>query len=157
MNKRTLRSFSLGMMLAVSAVFCYYHFFYQEKAASGGEERKESGGIVLERKEYEELLAKIEGLEKENRQLQQELAGRMEKTGEPQESGGGKITLEIKKGMTLEDLSNFLKEHQMISDRKKFEQFMVKENYDRKIQTGTFHLTKDMNYTEIAELITASP
>lgn len=159
MNRKAIRYFSFGMMFTIVSIFCYIHFFHTIGIQDTKQILQKNGYRIVKEKEYEDLQQKIASLEEKNKQLVQNLANRnvnQEKPKEEKENVEETVTLVIKKGMTLEEISNLLKQMKIISDKEKFKQYMINEKYDRKIQVGKFILKKDMNYTEIAELITSS-
>ncbi|SRR5690625_4417883 len=64
------------------------------------------------------------------------------------------FTLTISRGMTSIDISQILYENNIVDNAEQFNQFLEQNGYSRRIQLGENKLHSNMNYTEIANVIT---
>lgn len=64
------------------------------------------------------------------------------------------FTLTISRGMTSIDISQILYENNIVDNAEQFNQFLEQNGYSRRIQLGENELHSNMNYTEIANVIT---
>src|SRR5699024_8886811 len=63
-------------------------------------------------------------------------------------------SLTIEEGMASSDISAKLEDNNIIDDASKFNRFLEKEGYELKVQIGTFDVSDDMDFEEIASAIT---
>lgn len=63
-------------------------------------------------------------------------------------------TLTIESGMPSSSISDALAENNIIDDAEEFNQYLQDEEYSLKVQLGSFDLSSDMSFYEIAEAIT---
>lgn len=56
--------------------------------------------------------------------------------------------------MTTGEISLQLRNAEIIEDEVEFEQFLIKNGYNTKVQIGIFQLHNKMTYEEIAKIIT---
>ncbi|MFE8702462.1 aminodeoxychorismate lyase [Cytobacillus sp. FJAT-54145] len=175
MNRQSLRAFAFGMLFSVSAIGSYYFIFEDKREVNLTDEEakellKSSGFEVLTVKEFEEAKkAAIEGYAKEQ-ELSKEVEEKKEKAdnerieeNEEQEDFTDEeeekvltYELEIKSGMSTAEISSLLANAGIIGDAAEFEQYLISENYNTKVQVGTFELTNKMSKDEIARIITKS-
>lgn len=159
MNKRTTRGFAFGIIFAVFVltIFSYTKGALKEKTISTKEAKailETKGYTVLNKDEYQRLnntaksakqaMSKDNPTSKENPQNK---PGKQEPT---------KITyiLNISEGMSPEEIATLLEKDQIIKDRNKLEQYINSHQLSTKVQVGTYRLTNDMTFEEIAKIIT---
>lgn len=74
---------------------------------------------------------------------------------EPEESEEiSHIEIEIKSGMTSEDVSNLLKENGLIKESEDFNKHMVENGYSTLLRIGKYDIPIDATYTEIEKVLT---
>lgn len=174
MNRQSLRAFAFGMLFSVSAIGSYYFIFEDKREVNLTDEEakellKSSGFEVLTAKEFEEVKkAAIEDYAKEqekSKEIEDKEKAENEtiEENEEQEDSTDKeeekvltYELEIKSGMSTAEISSLLVNAGIIGDAAEFEQYLISENYNTKVQVGTFELTNKMSIDEIARIITKS-
>lgn len=67
------------------------------------------------------------------------------------------ITLVVKSGDSLEEVSNKLFELGVVEDGQGFHKFAKEKDVEKKIRVGTYKLDSNMNYETIIKIITKSP
>lgn len=68
-----------------------------------------------------------------------------------------KVSFTVKEGFVSNDIADILVENGIIDDSAKFVKYLEDNNYSPYIQLGTFEVTSDMSYKELAETITTYP
>src|SRR5699024_9109422 len=68
-----------------------------------------------------------------------------------------KVTFTTKPGVVTEDIAEILYDKNVIDDKRKFEDYLEDNDHSAYIQIGTFEVTTDMSFNEIAEVITTYP
>lgn len=63
-------------------------------------------------------------------------------------------SITIEEGMASSDIGADLEKHDIIDDAAKFNKFLHDEDFDLKVQIGTFDVSDDMDFDEIADAIT---
>ena len=63
-------------------------------------------------------------------------------------------TLEIESGMASSSISSTLADNDIIDDAAEFNQYLQDQDYSLKVQIGSYDLSSDMSFYEIAEAIT---
>jgi len=63
-------------------------------------------------------------------------------------------SLTIEEGMASSEISAKLEDNNIIDDANKFNRFLETEGYELKVQIGTFDVSDDMDFEEIANTIT---
>ncbi|MCA1031746.1 endolytic transglycosylase MltG [Bacillus timonensis] len=158
MNNLHLRSFSIGMMLA-TFVFSYIHFFHSGEIEINQKGLKnylaQNELTLVKNKEYEHLV--------KMKQKAEEYESKVKDDKEEEETTDNKETtstdilfydLVINEGMYSSDISKLLFEAGIIKDATEFNQYLIDNNLQDKVQIGTYEVTNEMSYEEIAELIT---
>ncbi|GLB58204.1 hypothetical protein [Cytobacillus sp. NCCP-133] len=157
MNKRNTRAFSFGILITVLIMGTVY-FFDRDDASpnmqKGVEAAKQlviqEGYMVLTQEEYANLQEKIKNASKP------ETAQKEQKTGKAQEEPSSSYQLEIVSGMTPGEIAEQLKNKNIVNDAEEFGRYLEEYGYSKKIQLGTFELSSQMSYQDIAKLITKS-
>jgi hypothetical protein len=164
MNKRTVRAFALGILFTV-LILGFKDLNLQDEAKFSVSEAedllKKDGRIILSKEEYEKLTAQPnEEIKDEKREpLEGEAKNEKETSKEEpivEEDKDDTYQLTIVSGMNTEEISRLLKEANIIDDALQFEQFLIEQDYNRKVQIGSFELNDDMDYEQIAKIITKS-
>lgn len=62
--------------------------------------------------------------------------------------------LEIVSGMTSNEIATILAQNQVVQDEAAFAHFLIKHNYHTALQLGSFPVTNQMNFEQIANMIT---
>jgi hypothetical protein len=160
MNKRNTRAFAFGILSAVIAFGTAYLLNKPEQL----EDRKidensarkflqANGYTVLTNKEYtllQQTAAKGQNANKEGTEKSAE-----ENTEQEKETQRD-YQLTIESGMTPGEIASLLEKARVIDQAADFGNFLEEYGYSKKIQLGTFELTHEMSYKEIAKIITKS-
>ncbi len=164
-------SFSIGILVSTSILAGAYYStdreLSQEQSTSNHElelsEEKateyltERGFMVIDSNEYDELKEEIEQqqalLEEQQEVINQnsseeELDTQTEKDNDQEQTAI--YTLEITDGMSSRDIALELEEANVISDASEFSQYLGENDYSRSIQIGSYVLTSEMSYHQIA-------
>jgi cell division protein YceG involved in septum cleavage len=62
--------------------------------------------------------------------------------------------LEISSGMTSNEIATILAQNQIVQDEAAFAHLLIKHNYHTAIQLGSFPVTNQMSFEQIANMIT---
>ncbi len=68
-----------------------------------------------------------------------------------------KISFRVQEGFVSKDIADILEDNDIIDDSAEFVEYLEDNDYSPYLQLGTFEVTSDMNYKEIAETITTYP
>jgi homospermidine synthase len=169
MNKRTVRAFSLGILLAVILLGFGRNGQSTLNLTDAKEKVEDEGFIVITKEEYDKLAGQSVNEEDSQPpaegQADKETETDTEKEEEtaPQEEQPAKdessiihFTLEIESGMNSEQIAVILEQKKVIDDSDSFEQYLLDHDYNTKVQIGSFDLTSEMSYEEISKIITKS-
>lgn len=74
----------------------------------------------------------------------------------PQRGNSSSYTFEIVSGQSSVSVSEHLKEIGLIFDSEEFDRYLCQNGYDKRISTGSFEISADASYEEIAKIITKS-
>lgn len=162
MNKRSLRSFGIGILFSVSILGAAYFSTYevQKKDITIEEAKKKlkkENYLVYSEQEFEsvkkEIVTKVEK-EKIEATEQKKKEQNTDETSKPKTI----ITyhLEVTSGMTSNDIVDRLLNAKIIKDSEQFKNYLDDNGYSTKIQLGVFILTSDMSLEQIAKIITKS-
>ncbi|ASS91917.1 MULTISPECIES: endolytic transglycosylase MltG [Aeribacillus] len=180
MNKRILQAFSAGMIVSTSILtLTFYLGNYDQKVVaekeltdkSVNEYLAQNNKIAVSNKEYEEFLSykdtKVKNLNKtpqqneqqqkqqnQNAQNQNAQNQNQEQKNNNQQTEVKPVKVNIKEGMTTSDVSKILEQSGIIDSASKFNQYLIKHDYHKRVQIGTFEVKKGMSYYEIAEALT---
>lgn len=170
MSKTGFQAFAAGMIVATSVLGGTY-FLSDNQSASADAKKKEvtksdvetfltsNGKISITTDEYEQLLeAKNEAVQQQATQTAK-TQSKVESTAkeepaEEKEEEVIKYKLTIKAGMTTSEISDLLEQNGIISDSFEFDQFLIKGDYHRLVQLGTFEVKKGMDFKQLAEILT---
>ncbi len=161
MNKRSIRSFALGILLSVSLIGIFY--FLEEKNPVQEPIREqeaksfleEQGFIILTKEQFNELESSVEEAKETEKQFKTEQESKPEETDETT-INDTTMKLEIISGMVSHDIASLLKKNKIIDDANQFETYLEENGYSKRIQLGVFELKTGMSYKEIAKIITKS-
>lgn len=161
MNKRSVRSFALGILLSVSLLGTYY--LLDEKHASeetiNVKEAKSflegQGFTILTKEQYAELESAIKEAKETDTKLQTEQVSQLEESEEATNNDAS-MKLEIISGMVSHDIAALLEKNKIIDDASQFAIYLEENGYSKRIQLGVFELKAGMSYKEIAKVITKS-
>lgn len=163
MNSRGVRAFALGIFFTASVIGSYYFNINKvETVPSAKKQLEDKGYIVLSPNEYKML--KNTGNQK-NRQTasaqkivphKKAPATTSQSSSKPSAANKKVYTfqLEVKAGMNTEEIVHLLAVQKIIANEHEFGQFLIDHNYQSKLQLGTFELTSDMSYDQMAKIIT---
>ncbi|KZN96321.1 endolytic transglycosylase MltG [Aeribacillus composti] len=175
MNKRILQAFSAGMIVSTSILtLTFYLGNYDQKVVaekeltdkSVNEYLAQNNKIAVSNKEYEEFLSykdtKVKNLNKtpqQNEQQQKQQNQNAQNQNQEQKNNNQQtevkpVKVNIKEGMTTSDVSKILEQSGIIDSASKFNQYLIKHDYHKRVQIGTFEVKKGMSYYEIAEALT---
>jgi hypothetical protein len=164
MNKTSFRSFGLGMLFSVSLFGTAFYTL--------GQPPKEEKMTLKDAKKWLEEEQYIILTEDELNKVKQEVKTQLEEVANkedkskevPKEEIAEKETpksivtyhLEVESGMTSRDIVNRLSKAKVISEPEKLQSYLDENNYSTQIQLGIFIITSEMNYEQIAKIITKS-
>jgi hypothetical protein len=167
MNSRGIRAFSLGIILSVSTIGSYYYLANAKdmKISDGAAKAQltNKGYVILTSEEYK----KIKQQATEGKDVTQPEITKNEEKGEspPAPIGGEPVqaekekkvivyNLEVGSGMSSGEIADLLAANKIIESQREFRQFLISNKYQTNIQVGTFELTNEMSYQQIAKIIT---
>ncbi|PLR76961.1 aminodeoxychorismate lyase [Bacillus sp. V3-13] len=161
MNKRSVRSFAVGILFTVSCIGSYYFFIDGKPAQSVDqsiEKLEAEGYVVLSQDHFLELKragkAQTEANPPDTTEKKEEQAANSEQPEQNPEQSAPAYQLVVTSGMTSSEIATLLAEQTIIENPREFELFMERSGYSTKIQVGTFEINKGMDYEEIGRLIT---
>ncbi|MDQ0269450.1 hypothetical protein [Cytobacillus purgationiresistens] len=152
MNKRNTRAFAAGVLISVLIIAIAYVQLDSKKtnidleAAAASIEK--DGYIILTQEEYDQL---SKPLETHKTEASDDSTTKEAKNEQEQKPAVYELTIEV--GMTPQDIANQLHEADIVEDAHALETYIDEFGYSKKIQIGSFQLSADMTYKEIAELI----
>lgn len=158
MNKRGVRAFALGMLVAVSIIGTYYFYFTGQSQAKLDEAAAKQmlakkGYVVLPASEYQKI-KKANASTKPGAKIAEKDKTLTRPKNNPKKNQLIAYSLKVTSGMSPEEISNLLVKHHIIENGDEFEQFLTTHHFATKIQVGTYHLTDKMDYQEITKLLT---
>lgn len=153
MNKRSVRSFSIGILFA--ALLLFISGFGKETDLSlkkAKEVLKDEGYVVVTNEDYAKLSAP------QTKEVPEKTEEQKVETKAPEKEEVKVVyfVLEITSGMSTGEISSKLKQANVLDNEKEFEQFLIENGYHTKVQVGTFELNSEMSHEEIAKIITKS-
>lgn len=163
MNKRSVRTFSLGILFSAIMVTIGYYFLDIEKKNDAAEITGET--VEITKSEWEELKSSLTETENELKKLRKNMEEKSLPKEEPieeepsaekphDEHGENTFLLVVKTGMNSKDIATILAKAKIVEDGKDFQNYLINNGYDTKIQVGRFTVHKGMTYEEISKLIT---
>jgi hypothetical protein len=162
MSKVGFQAFAAGMIVATSLLGGTY-LLSDKQPASADIEKKEisesevesfltsNGKISVPTDEYEELLAVKDNALKQPVEQPEKVE---EKQPEEKKEEVVKYTVKVTAGMSTYEISNLLEQNGIISDSFAFDQYLIKHNFHRKIQLGSFEVRKGMDSYQLAHILT---
>lgn len=159
MNKRNTRAFAFGILIAVIAfgTACFLNKPEHEDRIMDKNSAKKflqaNGYTVLTDEEYTILQQTEAKDQNENKEVKEDPA---EENTEQEEESQKVYKLTIESGMTPGEIAAMLEKAGVIDQAADFGNYLEEYGYSKKIQLGTFELTHNMSYKEIAKIITKS-
>lgn len=162
--KQPVRAFSIGLFTAGIILLAIVLYFNepQEKTKSQSQQEmiaslEKNGLQVLTEEEYISLSVQDE-LDKKKKGETKKENKKEEKSDAKKDEPEKKVktyTLEIEPGLaSSSSISSKLEENGIIDSASKFNQYLEDNDYSKYVQIGTFELTSDMTFNEVAETIT---
>jgi hypothetical protein len=162
MTKKMLQGIAAGLLLATSLLAYNYYFtdnllvikeVQSEEKMNFTEEDLQAyleseNLVIVEKPEYDQLLENSITLEI----VQKEASSKPEKTTE--QVIIKEITFQIEPGMSSGSIALLLEEKGLISDKKLFEETLIKKGVETKMKAGEYSLTSEMSIEEIIEKLT---
>lgn len=156
--KQPVRAFSIGLLTAgiiLLAIVLYFEEPHEKTKLPSQQEMiaslEKDGLQVLTDKEYISLSVQNKPKDKKKDEEQ----STKPETEDSQEKKVKKYTLEIEPGLaSSSSISSILEENGIIDNSDDFNQYLEKNDYSQLVQIGTFELTSDMTFNEVAETIT---
>ncbi|MBT2687125.1 endolytic transglycosylase MltG [Bacillus sp. ISL-47] len=156
MNKRNTRAFAFGVLISV-LIMGFAYFFNKDDLPENAKLDESAAKAFLKREGYIVLT------DEEHANLQKSLQDPKETTAheadqtqkEPSESPTA-YQLEIASGMTPGEIAEQLEKENIVEDAAEFGDYLEEYGYSKKIQLGTFELTNQMSFKDIAKTITKS-
>ncbi|MDX8045982.1 hypothetical protein SH601_08270 [Gracilibacillus sp. S3-1-1] len=153
--KVIIRAFSLGLLTASVIIGATYYLDKPEQETPTTSPSIDESIQTLQDNGYfvydNDLEVKVDELEQEIESLQ-EVEDNREVTDE--NAAHEEVTIAIEEGMTMPDITDFLVDHQLISDTEQFVTYLESNDLTRYIQIGEFTLNSSMTIEEIASAIT---
>lgn len=153
MSRGGLRAFAGGIM--VSTVLMGTAYYLDEPETEGkapaiteeavGKYLRQKGMTAVPAEEYNDLKAKKEPARQTAPAAPKEQA---------QKEASAVYTLEIKPGMTSSDISKALQSAGIIKNAAEFNEYLQKRELAGHIQVGTYHVNKEMTFSELGKIIT---
>ncbi|KIQ95591.1 hypothetical protein LH47_00226 [Anoxybacillus thermarum] len=136
--KRTTRAFAAGILFATTIIATIYYTNHNQ-----------SKNNTVSEKQYEQLVAERNELADALEKLKKET----EKTTPPQKETYI-YTLTIAKGESSRDIAERLQQAHIIDDAQSFLTYLDAHELTRAVRPGTYVITSDMSYEQIARKIT---
>lgn len=163
MNKRSVRAFSLGVLFSAIIFTIGYYFLDIEEKNNAAENPGKT--VEITKSEWEELKSSLTETENELKKLRENMEDKPSPKEEPvEEEPAGEepqnepevktFLLVVKTGMNSKDIATILAEAKIVENGKEFQNFLIDNGYDTKIQVGQFEVHSGMTYEEIGKLIT---
>lgn len=165
--KQPVRSFSIGLFAAAIILLAIVLFFDEQGTKTNSQSQQEmiqslkkDGLRVLSEEEYISLSVQNEPENKEKDETEKNT--NKEQSGEDKDKDKNKpdkevktYKLKIEPGLaSSSSISSLLEENGIIDKASKFNKYLEKNDYSQYVQIGTFELTSDMTFNEVAETIT---
>jgi hypothetical protein len=162
MSKVGFQAFAAGMIVATSLLGGTY-LLSDKQPTSTDIEKKEisksevesfltsNGRISIPTDEYEELLAVKDNALKQPVEQPDKVE---EKQPEEKKEEVVKYTVKVTAGMSTYEISNLLEQNGIISDSFAFDQYLIKHDFHRKLQLGSFEVQKGMDFYQLAHILT---
>lgn len=163
--KQPVRAFSIGLFTAGIILLAILLFFDEPQKKTNNLSHQEmvdslekDGFQVLSEEEYITLSVKNEKPEKKKQdetKTEEKEQPNETKAEDNQEKMVKKYTLKIEPGLaSSSSISATLEKNGIIDDASKFNDYLEDNDYSKYVQIGTFELTSDMTFNEVAETIT---
>ncbi|HWO98016.1 MAG TPA: endolytic transglycosylase MltG [Bacillus sp. (in: firmicutes)] len=146
----SLRAFSMGMFAAASILWGVSTYDGQRTTSSSSDspltEEKvneyltEKDYMAISTKEYEELINKT-------KKMQQQ-------THAPLSSASQAATIRIQQGAASMEVAHSLEEQGIVKSASEFQQYLTDTQLTDKLRVGTYQVTANMSFTEIARILT---
>ncbi|WP_461200588.1 endolytic transglycosylase MltG [Anoxybacillus sp. TBDG-1] len=136
--KRTTRAFAAGMLFATT-ILAIVHYATDKQRQNDAISQKQYEQLITER---DELAEKLEKLKKETKKA----------TPPPKETYI--YTLTIAKGEASQDIASRLEQAHIIDNAQSFLTYLHTHHLTRALRPGTYVVTSDMSYEQIARNIT---
>lgn len=154
MNKRNTRAFALGVLMTTSLLGAYYYSTNETNSTSLTMEKAEAylankGYVIVLESDHKEMETQLTNASQKLEELEANLLDNKEQT-----SDSVTYKLKIVSGTTPSEIAEILKQKKIISDSTDFETFLIDNEYQTKIQVGTFTVNSAMSLNEISKLIT---
>ncbi len=158
MNRKTVRAFALGILISVSLIGAFYYINKKEENKLTSEKARAfleaDGFVVLTNEQFNNTEKELAEAEEKATKAETELKEKQTAPQINQEEAIIIFNLKIVSRMLLQDVAQQLEEAKIIDDAGQFKQYMVDYGFSRKLQPGTYKLTSDMSFKEIAKMIT---
>jgi len=144
----SLRAFSMGIFVTTATLWGVHTYDGQKEAPpsepslteeSVQEYLKEKDYMAISKREYMELINKT----KEKNQQQT-----------PEPSSSQITTIQIHQGTRAVEVATLLEQQGVIKSASEFQQYLAKARLTDKLRVGTYQITPNMSFTEIANILT---
>jgi hypothetical protein len=147
MDRKVTRAFAAGLFVSSVTIYGYHTFFNSPSTKENTVE------TFVKKETYDELEQSYETLKIDYEQTQQKVKQLQEETNKIEKQLV--YILEITQGMTPSDISDKLEKAGIIEDGGSFTKFLVEKGYHRTIQIGTYKITNNMTFEQIAREISS--
>jgi hypothetical protein len=154
MDRITIRTFAIGMLLATAVIGSIYYYSKPAKLTETDIHSylQEKGLIAISTKEYKQLKEAKQQLQSNSANKQVKLAQKNIDKPETIYS----YQLVIDKGKTASEIAKELEGAQVINDAVTFIKYLRDHGLTRKIRGGTYQVNSNMNHEELSKMITKS-
>jgi hypothetical protein len=159
MNKATLQAFSAGIIFATTILSGSYYINHSNKemafTTSDAKKMLEAQGYSISKGTSETRSGETNTTMEPNSVTKQTIVTQSPKQEETPQKEMPYI-LQVKSNMTAGQIAAVLEEEQIIDSAITFKNYMKNKQLTRKVQIGEYPISSDMDYEEIAQLITQS-
>lgn len=164
--KQPVRAFSFGLFTAGVILLVIVLFFDKSQETPKLSQKEmiasleENGMQVLTDEEYISFSVKEDsGNKDEQKSETQEKEQPKESVDQENKDNQEKeevktFTLNVEPGLASSSISDILEENGIIDSASKFNQYLEENDYSQYVQLGTFKVTSDMTFNQLAETIT---
>lgn len=153
-----LRGISIGIVIATCLLSVVYFVTPKQENALSKEKVEQylstQDLVAISKQEYEQLKLKDTNATKnETSKPKSEEKEEAVEEKEEEEIPTQHFTLTIVSGMNSLEIANILEDNQIISSGQEFDAYLTENEINTLIQIGTFELSSDMSFEEIADII----
>ncbi|MCJ7843416.1 endolytic transglycosylase MltG [Lederbergia sp. NSJ-179] len=153
MDKRGTRGIALGLLLSALCLIGYQYL--NPEPIKQTTNPVQSGETEIDQAEYAKLQNEVRDWQKKYEELEskhEKAAQKDQHKAAEDQSKSFQFTIE--EGMSSKEISEQLKTAGVIQDSEDFNDYLEAKELQTKIRTGTFEVTKEMSYHDVANVLT---